>query len=134
MKKYNSNYGVAVNWLGNSYVLTNKIAEVDPSVIENARFSWTTWTDEDGNEYTDPDDAPEGAELDENNTEIFQWYITDASEDAVKWLEEHFGLLFSYSDLLDSFVLCVEHYGTNWYYVNCECDFEQGARELGEKK
>ena len=53
-------------------------------------------------------------------TEIYQWFISDCSEDDVEYLERNFGLLFTYSDLLDKYILCVDHFGTSWDYVHCE--------------
>lgn len=113
-KMYHTNYAVAVNWLENDYVLCNNIAEVDPTIWDNLRFDFE---DEYGNER-----------------EIFQFFLTSASERDVDWLSEHFGLLFTYSELLDLYVLCVDHYGTNWSYVDWVCDFENAERALGEKK
>lgn len=115
MKTYNTNYGVAVNWLGNSYVLCNNITEVDETVFENCRFSLYD-------------------EETETEKEIFQWFLTDATEENVQYLEDHFGLLFSYSEKLDCFILCVDHFGTNWYYVSCDTDLEGAARNEGERK
>ena len=113
-KMYATNYAVAVNWLNNDFVLCNNIPEVDPSIWDNLRFD---------------------LEYDEDSyREIYQYFLTSASERDVQWLEEHFGLLFTYSELLDLYVLCVDHYGTNWSYVYWECDFKNGARELGETK
>ena len=56
--------------------------------------------------------------------DIYQWYITDASQSDVEFLEKHFKLLFSYSDMLDCFILCVNHYGTGWDYVACDVSDE----------
>ena len=92
-------YRIATHWLGNSYVLANNITQ-DTSVFDNMRFDFY---DEDG----DPMD-------------IYQWFITDANESDVEWLEKTFGLLFTYSDLLDCFVLCVDNIGTGWDYVPCD--------------
>lgn len=100
-KTFYTTYNEAVNWLGNSYVLCNNITEVDQSIWDNARFS--TY-DEESDSYK----------------EIFQYYITDASASDVEYLEKHFGLLFTYSDMLDCFILCVDHFGTSWKYVHCE--------------
>lgn len=92
-------YSIAINWLRPSLVLCNKIAEIDQSVFDNARFS-----------FYDEDEEME--------TEIFQWYLTNLSLDDVKWIEKNFpDINFTYSDLLDCFVLCVDHYGTGWDYV-----------------
>ncbi len=97
-------YAIAVNWLNNDFVLCNNITEVDPSIFDNMRF-------DELNEYGDPID-------------IYQYYITDASQDDVEYLEKNFNLKFTYSDLLDSFVLCVDHWGTGWDYVSCDCSEE----------
>ena len=107
--KYLTTYRCAVEWLNTNLVLCNKLPEIDMSVYEN--FS----------------------SFDED-TEIFQWYITDASASDVEWLEEHFGLIFTYSDLLDCYVLCVDHYGTSWDYVMIETDIKQAERKEGEGK
>lgn len=92
-------YSIAINWLRPSLVLCNNIAEVDPSIFDNARFS-----------FYDEDEEIE--------TEIFQWYLTNLSLDDVEWMEKNFpDIKFTYSDMLDCFVLCVDHWGTGWDYV-----------------
>ena len=94
-------YSEAVHWLHNNLIMCNNIAEIDESVLYNMRFS-------DYDEET------------ESYTEIFQWFITDCNESDVEYLEKHFGLLFTYSELLDKYILCVDHLGTSWDYVACE--------------
>ena len=92
-------YSIAINWLRPSLVLCNKIAEIDQSVFDNARFS-----------FYDEDE--------ETETEIFQWFLTNLSLEDVEWIEKNFpDLKFTYSNLLDCFVLCVDHWGTSWDYV-----------------
>lgn len=87
-------YAIAVNWLNNNYILCNNIFENDPSCYDNARFEW------------------------EDDTEFFQYYLTNASADDIEWLEKNFpDLKFTFSDMLDCFVLCVDHFGTGWDYV-----------------
>ena len=112
---FSTNYHVAVHWLRNSYILCNDIVNVDPSVLDNMRFD----------SYNEDEDS---------YMEIYQWFLTSASEWDVEWLEKHFGLHFTYSELLDLYVLCVPHYGTGWDYVYWEADFPEAERELGEKK
>lgn len=105
-----TNYYAAVNWLHKGLVLCNNLPEVDPSVYENVR------TDV----YGDNEDPKE----------IFQWYITDFNADEVEWLEQTFpDLIFTYSDLLDVFVLCVDFYGMSWKGVMIECTNEECVRE-----
>lgn len=117
-KKFLTNYAVATKWLNNSYILCNNICEIDASVCDNMRFSLYD-EDGDGNEIV---------------TDIYQWFLSDCSKSDVEYLEQTFGLLFSYSDLLDCYVLCVPHYGTSWDYVTVETTNEYAARKLGESK
>ena len=51
--------------------------------------------------------------------EITQYYLTDANANDAKVLSEKYGLIFSYSEMLDLYVLCVDHYGTPWESVEC---------------
>lgn len=88
-----TNYYVAVRAIANM-VLCNNIGEIDPSIWENIRFNME---DEEG-----------------NTTDIYQYFITDCSELDVEYLEKTFGLLFSYSDKLDCYILCVDNFGTPW--------------------
>lgn len=104
---YTTTFKTAVHWLNNSIILCNFVQE-DACFWENCRF-----------------------ELSEV-TEIYQTYLTDCSLSEVEFLEEHFGLLFSYSESLDLYVLCVDHYGTSWDYVTCNTDIEAAAKERGE--
>lgn len=83
-------YAEAVTRFGNSYVLCNNVPEIDPSIWENVYFDF----DEAG--------------------EIMQYYITDCSAEDVKYLSSWFNLLFVYSEVLDCFILCVDHWGTAW--------------------
>ena len=134
MKTFRTNYKVAVNWLGNSFVMCNNMPEVDESIYENMRFNCSYLTDDDGNQYADYNEVPEDVEVYENNVDIYQWFITDCTESAVEYLEEHFGLLFTYSEKLDCYILCVDHWGTGWDYVMIDTDLENAAREEGESK
>lgn len=113
-KTYPSNYRVATQWLNNSLVLCNNIPNIDQSIWDNMRFD----------QYDEEDEY----------TEIYQWYITDCSDDDVRYLEDTFGLLFTYSELLDCYILCVDHFGTAWDYVYCETTNEFAKRDLGEQK
>lgn len=114
-KKMYTNYRVATKWLNNSYILCNHIGEIDQTIWDNMRFELH-------NEET------------EEYTEIYQWFISDCSDEDVRYLEDTFGLLFTYSELLECYILCVDHYGTSWDYVSCETTNEYAVRELGEQK
>lgn len=157
---YPTNFRVAIEWLHNDMVLCNKIPEIDPSVWDNmmplidiseedpfecpscGSVKIHPYIDEDEDETDDwecdncghvwnpEDDKDDTCEYDE----IFQWLITDCSESDVKYLRETFGLLFTYSDLLDCYILCVTHYGTGWDYVYWSTTNPNAQRELGQKK
>lgn len=55
-----------------------------------------------------------------DNPEIYQYYLCNISE-SVKNELIYYGLIISYSDLLECDVLCIDHYGTSWDYVLTEC-------------
>lgn len=104
---YTTDYKTAVHWLHNSLILCNTITDID--TLLEYRFDF--YNEEDG-----------------TYTEIYQYYLTDCSLDDVEFLEKHFGLLFAYSETLDLYVLCVDHYGTAWDYVPCDTDLENAPR------
>jgi hypothetical protein len=114
-KEMYTNYRVATKWLNNSYILCNHIGDIDQTIWDNMRFDM--YDDEVG-----------------IYREIYQWFISDCNESDVQYLEDTFGLLFTYSELLECYILCVDHYGTNWDYVTCETTNEYAVRELGEQK
>lgn len=110
MKKANyTTYNIATHWLSGGLVLCNDIQEIDETVLNNFRFEY----------YNEEEDT---------FTEIFQWFLTSYSESDVEYLERTFGLLFTYSEKLDCFVLCVDHWGTMWSGVRCEVLNEEWAR------
>ena len=98
-------YLKAVNWLHNTRILCNDICHIDEFFWDNLRF-----------------------ELEEGD-EIFQFFLTNCTESDVEFLEEHFGLLFAYSQLLDLYVLCVDHYGTSWDCVPTYTDIEMAKNK-----
>ncbi len=151
-RNVSTNYLVAVNWCNNHRIMCNNLPEIDPSVWENMQmvdeepelecpecgssnieateYGWGACCkcNDCGHEWEDSDyEKPV-------QSEIFQWFITDCSKWDVDFLQEHFGLLFTYSNLLDCWVLCVTHYGTSWDYVDWSTDLKQAERKLGQGK
>ena len=98
-RTFTTTYKEAVHWLHNSYVLCNNIVEIDDSLYDNMEFDYY---DEENDSYD----------------EIYQWFVTDCSQWDVEYLKKHFELKFTYSDKLDCYVLCVDHFGTSWDYVS----------------
>jgi hypothetical protein len=100
MKTNYISFSDAVKRFNNSLILCNNITEVDSEIWDYIRFSLE---DEEG-----------------NYREIMQYFITDCSEEDVKYLEMWYGLLFTYSPALDCYILCVDHWGTSWSSVMIE--------------
>ena len=93
-------YSSAIKRFGNSYVLCNNVPAIDSNLWDNVYF----------NPFTEDDVL----------IDIYQYYITDCSEEDVKYLSNWYGLKFAYSEELDCFILMVDHWGTAWDYVMIE--------------
>lgn len=52
------------------------------------------------------------------NDEIYQYYIVNLNID-YEYIQQQYGnnLIIAYSNLLDCYILLVDHYGTSWDYV-----------------
>lgn len=84
--------------IGKGIVLCNNVTEID-------EFLWDNF-----NCAVDDDD------------EIFQWYLCNLTD----WERENateYGLIMTYSDVLDTDVLCVDHFGTSWDYVMTDVEW-----------
>lgn len=92
-------YRAATNMIGNK-IMCNNIGEIAPSIWDNLEFNMV---DEDGNVI-----------------DIYQYFITDCNEADVEYLKKTFGLLFTYSDELDCYILCVDNFGTPWNGVDVQ--------------
>lgn len=99
-------------------VLCNNIPEVDPMIWDNVESGELyQYFDSNDNEisyeeYLELEEA--GEECYEITCEIFQYYIV--SDNALYYLKEAEELVL-YSEALDCYIWCVDHYGTGWSYV-----------------
>ena len=118
MKRVYTTYSKAVDWCGNNIVLCNNVPEIDPSI----------W------DYFEGDYLENEGTEDERYREIYQWYITDCSQSDVEWLIKNFDLIFTYSEKLDCYILCVDHYGTSWSYVACEVKTKEMQERIKQDK
>lgn len=105
-----ASYRTMVDWLIGDILLCNNICEVDSSVYDNMEFDSY---DEENDCYID----------------IYQYYLCDAH---CKEELKKYGFLFSYSDMLELDVLCVDHFGTSWDYVLTDCPIFDTWEELEE--
>lgn len=86
-------------------IMCNNIAEKDETIQENIKYGefWEEKIEEEGEDYY---------------PEIYQYFLLDCNEYHLENLQEHYPeLIYSYSNLLDLFVLCVPHCGTGWDLV-----------------
>lgn len=123
MGKYEKEQGYAsyrtiVQRFVGDIVLCNNIVEVDPSVYENLLIETEEkYYNEEGEEITeDQYYGDPNAYCETNEPEIYQYYLCNVTQ-WEKEQAESAGLIFSYSDMLDCGVLCVDHWGTGWDYV-----------------
>lgn len=94
-------YRFATGFIQNK-ILMNNIVELDENIWENIPSVYN----EEEDEYEYP--------------EIYQWYLTDLSDNEANWLQETFELILAYSDKLDCWCLLVDHFGTSWDGVACD--------------
>lgn len=98
-------------------VLCNEIANADPSIWDNVISGELETYYHDGEEITREEAEKleeQGEEVESNYKDIFQYYIVN---EGAKWYLEQCGELVLYSSLIDSYIWCVDHYGTSWDYV-----------------
>lgn len=106
---------------GYDKVLMNNIVEVDSDITYNVYGEG--WENEEG------ENALATGELD-----IYQWYATNLNEAQIKQELELFpDLLFAYSDLLDTYFLAVDHYGTPWRSVETRIVCTEDNEEIFKK-
>lgn len=59
--------------------------------------------------------------------DIYQYFIVDFSNYAYKFIQKYFAdsndIILFYSDILDIYVLGVDHFGTSWDYVLTDIEY-----------
>ena len=98
-------------------VLCNNIVNVDGSIYDNMQNGFYYRDVETGEEKTQEEyNNDESGKIDIEYCDIYQYYLCNVS----KYEEEQLikaGVILSYSDMLETDVLCVDHFGTSWDYV-----------------
>ena len=61
--------------------------------------------------------------------EIYQYYVCNLTEFEKEKLLEY-GIILSYSNVLDVDVLCVDHFGTSWDYVMTDVKWTDNWDEM----
>lgn len=100
------------------FVLCNNIVNVDANIWENVESGYLyDYYNEEGEEITEEEAREKwalGEEVDEVFKEIYQYFLVDSS---ALWYLKRAEQLVLYSETLDCYVWCVEHWGTSWDYV-----------------
>jgi hypothetical protein len=108
---YKTNYLTAANWFNNRRILMNNIREIDPAGLKLRPHALKVLSNADAN----------------RSQFIYSYWLMDCTLPEVQFLEQHFGLLFGYSELLQKYFLCVDHYGTKWEKYIIDTDLEEAA-------
>ena len=68
------------------------------------------------------------------DTEIYQAYIIDIANYNIEYLQENLentnDIIIAYSNMLDCFVLLVDHFGTSWDYVSTDIKLTDDLNEV----
>jgi transcriptional regulator with XRE-family HTH domain len=84
-----------------SMILCNNIVNIDNSILENIETNKNI-----------------------KDIEIFQYYLLDITSNTVDYFKRKYkDLIFSYSEMLDVYVLCVDFFGISWEDVEIEANF-----------
>lgn len=103
LKNGRASYKTLVDRFVGNRVLCNNIVDIDESIWENVEVGQLY------NEETD------------EYTEIFQYFVCNVSEWEIETLKEltqdNNDIIIAYSNVLDTHILMVDHFGTSWDYV-----------------
>lgn len=106
-----ASYRTLVNRFVDNLVLCNNILNLDEFLFDNIVIG----------------------EISEN-TEIYQAYIIDIANYNIKYLQENLentnDIIIAYSDMLDCYVLLVDHFGTSWDYVPTDIKLTDDLDEI----
>lgn len=126
-------------------VLCNNIVEIDYDIFTNQEagfYDWEELRDEKMAELLEEykeeleknditmeeleDKAIEYADEEQYNYEFYQYFIIDINHFDVEYLKEikQHTLKIMYSNVLDCYILGVDHFGTGWDYVGSDFKLE----------
>lgn len=110
-KKGYASYRTLVNRFVDNLVLCNNILQLDEFLFDNIVVG----------------------EIGED-TEIYQAYIIDIASYNIEYLQENLentnDIIIAYSDMLDCYVLLVDHFGTSWDYVSTDIKLTDNLDEI----
>lgn len=124
-------YGRLVDRLIPNRVLCNNIEELDCDLFSNMIIGDINYyIDNEGNYRTQEEyEEDTTGEIYEETEVIYQYYLCDLSEWDLDYLKELGGVLLAYSNMLDVYVLMVNHFGTSWDYVMTDIEWAEYGKE-----
>lgn len=95
-KRNKISYKRLINRITNNLILCNNIVNIDGNIFDNIAVG----------------EIPE-------DSEIFQYFIIDVDEWTIEKLQNKkcYDVIIAYSEILENYVLMVDHFGTSWDYV-----------------
>lgn len=109
-------YATLINYYDMTPILCNNIENVDPSIIDDIQVGKLSYIDEDGEEiYKD----------------IYQYYIVNLNNWDIESLQKYDDeIIIAYSEVLDNYILLVDHFGTLWSGVLTDIEFTTDYEEF----
>lgn len=110
-KTRKASYSTLVNNYIDSLILCNNILELDTELYDNIEVGKI-----------------------EEDTDIYQAYITDLNSWQIERMQKDLGdtddIIIAYSQMLDCYILLVDHLGTSWDYVNTSFELTDNIEEI----
>ena len=107
-KRNKISYKRLINRITNNLILCNNIVNIDSNIFDNIAVG----------------EIPE-------DSEIFQYFIIDIDEWTIEKLQNKkcYDVIIAYSEILENYVLMVDHFGTSWDYVMTDIEPTENIEE-----
>lgn len=114
-------YRTLLECMGIDCILCNNIPNIDESIFDNV---------ETGTLYEETEDG------DIIYNDIYQYYIINANEWDIEYIRKYYNdeLIIAYSEKLENYILCVDHFGTSWDYVLTDITYTNNYEEWEQYK
>ena len=106
-------YRTLLNYYNITPILCNNIINIEECLYDNIEV---------GSIYNEEEDYYE---------DIYQYFIIDLSQWELEDIKEKYNeeLIICYSEMLDNYILCVNHFGTGWSYVLTDIEYTTDYEE-----
>lgn len=119
-RKYKKiSYKTLVNYYTQGHIiLCNNIVNIDEFLFDNIV---------NGELYNEEEDYYK---------DIYQYFIIDLNQWELEEIQKYYNndLIICYSEKLDNYILCVDHFGTSWDYVLTDIEYTTNWEEYQKSK